>query len=204
MNVDREPTPGSVDCGSLEDHQAMSPLLCMLEALHEGVILVKTHGVLGFRNSAMLELLDSDPESELLLRAVRDHGQRWLRRRALGERGFTSTQEGTDIRVLTRGASYLLRGTSLEPSDAGRATMVVLVDRSGVKMPTTARLRGRFRLTSREAEVALLLAEGASDAQIAAALCVSVHTARHHGEHVFIKVGIHSRKALAIHLASVC
>lgn len=48
-------------------------------------------------------------------------------------------------------------------------------------------------LTSREAEVLTLLTEGASNAQIAAALFVSVETIRSHVKQVYRKLGVHTR-----------
>lgn len=41
----------------------------------------------------------------------------------------------------------------------------------------------------------MLLAEGMSNAQVAEALGVSSHTARHHTESVLLKLGVHSRAA---------
>lgn len=49
------------------------------------------------------------------------------------------------------------------------------------------------RLTDREAEVLLLLAEGASTPVIASSLFISAHTARTHVQNVLVKLGVHSR-----------
>jgi DNA-binding NarL/FixJ family response regulator len=54
----------------------------------------------------------------------------------------------------------------------------------------------RFRLTSREADVARLLARGESNARIASLLAISPHTARRHTEAVMLKLGVHSRAAV--------
>jgi DNA-binding NarL/FixJ family response regulator len=48
-------------------------------------------------------------------------------------------------------------------------------------------------LTSREGEVLALLTEGASNAQIASALFVSVETIRSHVKQVYRKLGVHTR-----------
>jgi DNA-binding CsgD family transcriptional regulator len=56
-------------------------------------------------------------------------------------------------------------------------------------------------LTPREAEVAVLLARRARDPEIAAALGVSVHTARHHTEKVLRKLGLRRRTDVAAVLA---
>ncbi|MEP7088207.1 MAG: helix-turn-helix transcriptional regulator [Gemmatimonadota bacterium] len=95
---------------------------------------------------------------------------------------------------------YRLWGTAPRLEHTTPAHVLVLVERLGSSLPTTARLSSLFRLTPREVEVALLLAEGASDAHIGRALGMSIHTARHHGERIFAKVGVHLRKALVLHL----
>lgn len=55
----------------------------------------------------------------------------------------------------------------------------------------------RELLTSRELEVARLIASGRSTKEVAAALGISPHTARRHSEHIFAKLGIQSRVQLA-------
>lgn len=52
-------------------------------------------------------------------------------------------------------------------------------------------------LTPREREVASLIATGRATKEIAAALCISTHTARHHTERVFTKLGVQTRAAVA-------
>ena len=48
-------------------------------------------------------------------------------------------------------------------------------------------------LTSRELDVAQLMARGLTDAEISRALCVSVHTARWHAKSIRGKLGLHNR-----------
>jgi DNA-binding CsgD family transcriptional regulator len=69
-------------------------------------------------------------------------------------------------------------------------------------LPRVQRLIRGYGLTRREAEVAILLSLGASDRLVAARLGISAHTARKHAEHIFSKLGIHTRKALALRLMS--
>ncbi|MGQ0642609.1 MAG: response regulator transcription factor [Gemmatimonadaceae bacterium] len=52
-------------------------------------------------------------------------------------------------------------------------------------------------LTMRESEVAYLIAAGLATKGIAFRLGISQHTARHHTERVFSKLGIHSRAGIA-------
>lgn len=56
--------------------------------------------------------------------------------------------------------------------------------------------RARIDLTRRESDVAHLLARGERNAQIAAILRISPHTARRHTETVMLKLGVHSRAAV--------
>jgi DNA-binding CsgD family transcriptional regulator len=67
-------------------------------------------------------------------------------------------------------------------------------------LPTTQELRITFGLRGREPQVALLAAEGLSNAAIAQRLRLSSHTVRHYLERVLERLGLHTRKALALHL----
>jgi ATP/maltotriose-dependent transcriptional regulator MalT len=58
-------------------------------------------------------------------------------------------------------------------------------------------LSEQFGLSLRELEVALLLAQGLSNREIAATVRVSTHTARHHTQHVLGKLGVRSRARAA-------
>ena len=58
-------------------------------------------------------------------------------------------------------------------------------------------LAERYGLSLRELEVALLLADGHSNLEIATAVKVSTHTARHHTQHVLGKLGVRSRSRAA-------
>ena len=85
---------------------------------------------------------------------------------------------------------------------AGLATLARLeaMDRPGAGLPTTQELRITFGLRGREPQVALLAAEGLSNADIAERLRLSAHTVRHYLERVLDRLGLHTRKALAVHL----
>ena len=78
-------------------------------------------------------------------------------------------------------------------------TMRLARDQEGAQ-PLTL---GQFGLTAREAQVARLLARRATNREIADQLDLSPHTVRHHVENVFAKLGIHSRRFVAAHLARI-
>lgn len=65
-----------------------------------------------------------------------------------------------------------------------------------------AELRERFRFSVREAEVAILLADRRTDAEIAEELGISWHTVRSHIERIFELLGCHSRRDAAKRLVS--
>lgn len=58
-------------------------------------------------------------------------------------------------------------------------------------------LAQRFGLSPRELEVGLLIAQGFSNREVADAVRVSTHTARHHTQHVLSKLGVRSRSRAA-------
>ena len=105
-----------------------------------------------------------------------------------------STQDVVD----TPSGTYRLRVRPLSASD-GRTGAVVSVERTSL-LPPPGAIRKRFDLTPREAEVALLLAEGLTDAEIAEGLFISVHTARRHSGQVLKKLDVSSRAAVAMTL----
>ena len=70
---------------------------------------------------------------------------------------------------------------------------VVTLERVTQRLPSGTSLMDLYGLTAREAGVALLLAQGYSNASVARKLEISSHTARHHTENVLLKMGVHSR-----------
>ncbi|MBI4521080.1 MAG: helix-turn-helix transcriptional regulator [Gemmatimonadetes bacterium] len=64
-------------------------------------------------------------------------------------------------------------------------------------LPPDSLLRECFGLSRKENQVARFLACGRSNAEIAAALFISPHTARHHTENILGKLDIRSRAQVA-------
>jgi len=83
-----------------------------------------------------------------------------------------------------------------------RGSRLGTADASMPQPPARERLQRDYGLTPREAEVALLLAQGLANASIARRLDISPHTARHHTQRVLGKLGVHSRAAAAARLRS--
>ena len=65
----------------------------------------------------------------------------------------------------------------------------------------TERIEGETRLTAREKEIAMSVALGKTDMEIAGALGISVTTVRTHLKHIFAKLGVSNRTRLATRFA---
>jgi DNA-binding CsgD family transcriptional regulator len=145
------------------------------------------------RNQRLDELLREEPARDRLLDLISRQARRAA---ATADRLREEAQElelpgGLYRLAVSRAAA----GTLLtEPG------VLVLVDRLTAGLPTTQELRVSFGLRGREPQVALLAAEGLSNAAIAQRLRLSAHTVRHYLERVLERLGLHSRKALALHL----
>lgn len=73
-----------------------------------------------------------------------------------------------------------------------------VIETAGVaSLPSPEAVRDRLGLSAREAEVALLLAEGLSNADVAGRLFIAPATARRPTENVLGKLGLWSRAAVA-------
>jgi DNA-binding CsgD family transcriptional regulator len=109
--------------------------------------------------------------------------------------GFAQEVIGSDERAWVARAVFR--------TDEGNPVLVLIGDASSRPKPPVALLRRRFRLTRREAEVALLLADRLSNQELGRRLGVTVHTARRHTEQVLLKLGLSSRMHVRRVLARV-
>jgi DNA-binding CsgD family transcriptional regulator len=145
------------------------------------------------RNTRWCELLEEESERDRLLELIRRHLEYTSASiGSLREDYWEMELSGRTYRVT---AKHATAGTLLP-----EAGVLVLMDRLGPELPTTRELRVSFGLRGREPQVALLAAEGLSNAAIAQRLRLSAHTVRHYLERVLTRLGLHSRKALALHL----
>ena len=85
-----------------------------------------------------------------------------------------------------------------EPGGESSTVLVALVPPTPMAEAASAfdLLLASHGLTSREREVFALLRRRYSNAEVAQALRISEHTARHHTENVLLKLGIHSRRQI--------
>lgn len=172
-----------------------------LDAVSEPLAALDADGRLLHRNPALTRLLDADPERDRIEVELRVLARR-LRALAFPLRHEPAAPPTADREVTTGRGRYVLRGLLLPPTGSGfgEAALISVSLDAPPALPDAEAVRARHGLTKREAEVALLLAEGHSNADLAERLFVSPHTARHHVENVLSKLGLTSRAAVAARL----
>jgi DNA-binding CsgD family transcriptional regulator len=145
------------------------------------------------RNTRWCELIEEEPERDRLLELIR---------RQLESTGASAGSPREDYWELElSGRTYGVTAKRAAPGTLlPEAGVLVLMDCLSPELPTTRELRVSFGLRGREPQVALLAAEGLSNAAIAQRLRLSSHTVRHYLERVLARLGLHSRKALALRL----
>lgn len=104
--------------------------------------------------------------------------------------------------VKVGGATTAARATMVLAPGALYPICVVVLGEQPPHLPGVDELQRRFRLTAREAEVALLLAERRSNKEVARALGIAMNTAWRHTDKVLMKLGVGSRKDVLRALAA--
>ena len=188
-------------------------LLATIDAVRDALLIVGPDGREVHRNAALRDALAGEPARDDVVGAMHTMARdlRALRRSAAAAAGALRPT----LAVITPLARYTLRATyapavlwgvegAVQVSLAVEATAptTLVAPAAGA---TGAALRDvlpaaalqALGLTSREAEVAQLLARRLSNAELAAALGVSAHTARHHTERVMQKLGVRKRSEVA-------
>ena len=77
---------------------------------------------------------------------------------------------------------------------------VLAVERRAARRLTADNVQHRFGLSPRQAEVALLLAQGHTTAEIARMLALTTHTVRHHAEQVLRRLSVRTRQQAMVKL----
>jgi DNA-binding CsgD family transcriptional regulator len=145
------------------------------------------------RNARWGELLREEPERDRLLEFI-------TRQAGYAAASVGGLREDDGELELSCGSYRLVASRATAGTLLPEAAVLVLMDRLSPGLPTTQELRITFGLRGREPQVALLAAEGLSNADIAQRLRLSAHTVRHYLERVLDRLGLHSRKGLALHL----
>jgi DNA-binding CsgD family transcriptional regulator/PAS domain-containing protein len=170
-----------------------------LDVVSEPLVAVDADGRELHRNAALTALLAADPEAAVVEAAL------WrlacdLRRLAFPRRAESAARLSPLQReaATTRGR-YRLSAALLPPGALGvdEAALVTVAADLAPALPPADAVRERTGLTRREAEVALLVAEGLTNAEIADRLFIAPGTAKVHVERVLGKLGVPSRAAVA-------
>lgn len=178
-------------------------VLKAFDRLGMSALLLDGRGRVLERTPRMEALLEMEPERGELLGAAALLARRLMSLRCPKKSSPTPPEQLCACAgVPTSTARYRLRGAFLPASAGlpGSKVMVSFQQDKDLVIPTASELVTARGLTPRQAEVALLLARGASDQEVADTLAISPHTARKHAEHIFAKLGVHSRKAIALQL----
>jgi DNA-binding NarL/FixJ family response regulator len=138
-------------------------------------------------------LAAASPDSELVVLAARFDRGTGVRAVLAGAAGYVS--RGVAAEALPRIVRGVMRGEAAIP----RTLAMALIER--LRMP--ARSEGGMRptespLSSGEREVLDLMATGASPREIATELVVPLETIQSREQHIFGKLGIHSRAAAIV------
>jgi len=196
-------------------------LLAALGAAGAAVALVDAAGQVTAVTAALEQLLAADADRARVWDAaravvvdVRQRAERVPRGAPPRPAPFAAARE-----VVTDAGAY--RVAAARPAGGRAGWSVVTVERRGgargvapkVRHPSAGPLSAEppsvaegeapttvEGLSSREWQVARLLADGHTTAAAAAALGISAHTARHHAERVYQKLGVRSRAALGARL----
>lgn len=170
-----------------------------LDAVAEPLAAFDADGREVHRNAALVRLLEGEPDRDRVVVEVRALA-RALRPLAAPLRGDSPRPPASPTReVRTARGAYRLRATVLSVGGGpGDTAVLVGVEAVGaVSFPSAQVVRERLGLTAREAEVALLLAEGLTNAQVCERLFIAPATARRHTESIFGKLGVGRRSGVA-------
>ena len=178
------------DAAARHSSLPLIPLGAVLDTIDHGIVLLRSDAHPCYRNAAADRLLVADSDRALLSREIRS-----VSRAALGGKD----DKAAEVEVGTRTGWYRMRATLLTEKirEISARAVMVTIHRAEPRLPSPDFLMRWFSMTSREADVALLLARGASNAKIASDLRISQHTARHHTESVLAKLNVHTRREVA-------
>ncbi len=164
------------------------------------VALVDPNGRDVHNTPRLLQLVAEEPEGSILRTAIT--GVLQAPATAGNVRGGRRPLPATPLSLIrTRRHEYRLRAINLNGvagfGDSDAAWTAVIVERLTSFAPTTVTIAAALGLTAGQTAVARLVANGRTNAHVAAALGLSPHTVRHHLENIFLRLGITTRAELA-------
>lgn len=166
----------------------------VLDDLTDAIILFSVDGREQYRNRALRHLFASVCDAEPLRHAAAEIA-----------RAVTDGWPAGEWRPVQRTVHHTSGRFTLHGMYAGSLfddrTGVIVTVSSDSPFPPPLHLQAMFGLTPREAEVALLVVQGYTDARVADELNISVHTVRRHVSAARAKLGVDSRTEMAYELA---
>jgi len=192
-------------------HARREGLLRALDNLAEALCVYDFDANLMHRSATLNQLLLDEPGAPQVMACAQElarHLTLLVSERSV--RGRSSGAGGART-VWIDQRRFELRGSFLERGGAGPSPAVLISVREADRLPVGtgephvvdgAELARRFGLTAREADVAHMLRDRRTNAEIARRLGISEHTARHHTERVLAKLAVRSRRQVAARLAA--
>ena len=184
--------------GSVQQDAAV--FLRALDALDQGLVFFTCEGVLLHANSAFSTALNTCCEGERLQSEIQHFATLLCGLVRLRAYGSEATVEELAVhQVPLQGEKYQLKGSfiGLDLFGQGPTTLITL-ERPAPDPLSDEALQERFALSKKEVGVLCLMLEGKSNEEIAAALFLSPHTVRHHGESIFHKLAVKTRTEAAV------
>jgi DNA-binding CsgD family transcriptional regulator len=186
-------------------HYYSQQLSTFVDSMPVGVVMARIDGSIVHENPSVRRMLVSVASDNTLRSAISECIERFRQAwssRALAPSSVPPRPTASEYRV--SGHIYRLSASFLGKDVLpGGGAIVVVVESLGPPPFPVELLRDRYHLTTREIEVARLLAEGETNLEVAAALGVSGPTARHHTESVMLKLGVNTRGKIAVILAAL-
>jgi DNA-binding NarL/FixJ family response regulator len=163
----------------------------MAQALRPDVILMDISMPVLNGLEATRQVLDANPAARVVILSAHSDDVYIERMKEVGAAGFIEKQ--TSAEILACAIREVFAGNNFySPSIAKR-----LRDNLGGPRDRDGQLRtNSTRLTSREAEVLQLVAEGSANKQVAAVLGISIKTVEKHRQHLMDKLNIHDTAGL--------
>jgi len=166
----------------------------VLDDLADAIILFSVDGREQYRNRALRHLFASLRDAEPLCHAAEETALTVVD-------GWPASEWRRAQRTVCHAScQFTVQGTYAGSLFDGPAGVIVTVS-SDSPFPPPLHLQTTFDLTPREAEVALLVAQGYTDARVADELSISVHTVRRHVSAARAKLDVDSRTEMACRLA---
>jgi DNA-binding NarL/FixJ family response regulator len=137
---------------------------------------------------ATRQILADDPKAKVIILSAHSDDPYIERMREVGVVGFLEKQ--TSAEILVEAIRDVVKGATYFSPRIARRLLDQPLDRDGQPRPD-----GK-RLTSREAEVLQLVAEGYANKQIAGTLNISIKTVEKHRQHLMNKLNIHDTAGL--------